>query len=143
MKKKSKRKSKYNDKKIAEKYALKAMSDYIRERDNWICFTCGYKGNNKTIDCGHFVPRGYSYWKFDERNNHAQCTRENQYMHGNWPVYYEKMCELYGKEFVEEMINKKNIMVKRIIQDFNEIEEYYKNKLKELYEKRAQKEKDN
>ena len=132
----NKRKSKYTDKKLAEKAALKAMSDYVRERDEWKCITCSHTGNKHNMDCGHFIPRGYSFWRFNERNNHCQCVKCNKYEGGAWPKYYDKMCGLYGKKFVEEMIAKKHILVKRTIAEYLLIEQYYKTKKEKLFKER-------
>lgn len=131
--KKKKRRSKYTDKKRAEECALKAFSAYIRERDNWTCITCDKKGNNKNIDAGHFISRSYSFLKFDITNVHAQCVKCNKYENGNWPKYYEIMCERYGKKYVEYLMSIKNRITKRTIQDYLMLEEHFKTKLLEEY----------
>lgn len=129
---KKKRRSKYINRPRAIECADKAMSDYIRTRDNFTCVTCGKKGNKKNIDNGHFIPRGSSLWRYDERNGHAQCYRCNKKLSGNWPVYFDFMVTTYGRDLVDEMINRKQEECKRSIIDLLEIEQYYKDKLEEL-----------
>ena len=119
-------------KKGAEKKALKAMSDYIRTRDKYICCTCGKRGDKYTIDSGHFLTRRYKAIKYDERNVNAQCIKCNQYGGGMWDLYYEYMLGRYGQEVVDELQSKKNILIKRSISDFLEIEKYYKQKLENI-----------
>jgi 5-methylcytosine-specific restriction endonuclease McrA len=138
--KSSKRKSRFTDKHLAESIALKAMSDYVRERDSWTCVTCGKQGTNKQIDAGHFIPRGYSATKFMEENVNAQCKRPCNYdLSGNWPKYYDFMVKKYGRAFVDNLIATKSIMVKRTIADYLEIAREYKHKLVELLETKGEK----
>lgn len=133
-------KSRFTDKRLAEKIALKAMSDYVRERDSYTCVTCGKQGTNKQIDAGHFIPRGYSVWKFDEKNVNAQCKRPcNKDLSGNWPKHFDYMVKTYGQEHVNKLIAGKFIMVKRTISDYLEIAREYKHKLVELLETKGEK----
>ena len=134
--KRKRRRSKYKDRSRAVEVADEAMSDYIRERDNFICCTCGKHGNNKTIDNGHFIGRKYWIWRYDERNGNAQCKRPcNKDLSGNWPEYYDFMVKKYGQSVVDELINGKHKMALYTIPDLLEIEQYYKDKLKELRER--------
>lgn len=124
-------------KKTAEKRALKAMSDYIRERDNWTCFTSGicYKDDPKRaykVDTGHFISRRYAFIKFDERNVHAQSVADNRYKSGNWDVYYERMLQEYGQDVIDELMSKRHVLIKRSVQDYLDIEAYYKKKLSQI-----------
>lgn len=116
-------------KKGAEKKALKAMSDYIRARDKYRCFTCGKIGDNKNIDAGHLFSRRYTAIKFDEINVHSQCVYCNQYLSGNLHEYIKRFIAKYGQKAYNDLDNKKNILVKRNINDFLQIEKYYKDQL--------------
>jgi hypothetical protein len=118
--------------KRAEARADKAMSDYVRERDNWTCVTCGRRGDKHTIQNGHWIPRGYAVYKYDERNGHAQDTYCNKYLSGNWPRYYDFMVATYGKDTVEAMIAGRFLTIKRTAADLLEIEATYKEKLRVL-----------
>jgi 5-methylcytosine-specific restriction endonuclease McrA len=130
--KRKRRRSKLIDRSHAVECADKAMSDYIRARDKYTCVTCGKQGDKHNIDCGHFIPRGYSIWRYNEENCHAQCVRCNKFLSGNWPAYFIKMVNKYGQDFVDKLIFYKNRPMKRSIADLLEIEQYYKEKLEAL-----------
>lgn len=72
------------------------FSKFIRQRDNYTCFTCGAKqfpsqaGHYRTgATCG-------KYLYYDERNVHCQCYHCNINLSGNWYAYQRKMHEIYG-----------------------------------------------
>ena len=72
-------------KSVAKKRALKAFSDYIRERDNWTCFTCGRKGEGAEMHAGHLISRYWAATLFDEFNVNCQCRACNLFRHPNDP----------------------------------------------------------
>lgn len=135
MLKTKKRKSRTNNKALARKRALKAMSDYVRNLENWECFTCGRVGEATTIDAGHFVSRTYNAILFDLRNVHAQCVYCNRYRSGAWDSYYEKMKELYGLEVIEELLEKRNEIKQFTIPELNALEDSFIQMLQELADK--------
>jgi hypothetical protein len=130
--KRKRRRSKLLDRSRAVECADKAMSNYIRERDGWKCVTCGKKAHGQGMHNGHFIPRGYSIWRYDECNCHAQCYRCNEMLSGNWPAYYDFMVRTYGQDHVHEMMESKYAPVKRTVADLLEIEQHYKDKLEVL-----------
>jgi hypothetical protein len=81
------------------------FSKWIRERDNYTCFTCGKKAEGSGMHAGHFITGATCTAKlyFDEMNVHAQCYHDNINLSGNWVVYEKKMIEKYGKEKVDEL----------------------------------------
>lgn len=114
----------------------KIVSDYIRERDNWTCFTCGRQGEGSAIHAGHFIPSGVSgknnTLNWDERNIHAQCFHCNVNL-GGWGEKYTEMMELkYGKDVVE-CLRKRRFKVDPV-KDWKSLTEEYKEKLEALSE---------
>lgn len=91
-----------------KKKLWKLFSKYIRERDNYTCFTCGKHATGSGMHAAHFITGAtcpISLY-FDERNVHAGCYHCNINLSGNWVVYEEKMIHKYGQDVVDEL--KKN-----------------------------------
>lgn len=124
----------------AKKRAWQAFSKYIRIRDSkgkdyLLCFTCNKSYPAFGVGCaqaGHFIPGRHSSILFDERNAHGQCYNCNINLKGNWRKYEDKMLEIYGKEIVEELKALDRTIIKYRIEDYLELEEKYKNKVKDL-----------
>jgi hypothetical protein len=121
----------------AEKRALKAFSDYIRERDNWTCYTCGKRGDRHNMDAGHMISRRFSAIKFDEINVHCQCVYCNKYLSGNLHEYIKKFLIEYGMEKYEQLDRIKNNYRKGTAIELVAIEQYFKDKLKTLMMKKG------
>lgn len=120
----------------AEKKALKAMSDYVRKRDDYTCFTCGkqfdeYEDKNK-VDCGHMFSRSHKAIKYNLKNVHAQCIRCNRYLTGNLHEYIRRFKERYGDEEYNKLYSLRNIPTKRSTAQFLALEKTFKELLKEL-----------
>lgn len=78
-----------------------AFSLYIRNRDNWTCFTCGarWPRGSGQMQAGHYKPQGsFKSVIYDPKNCHAQCVSCNKWRHGNLNVYAEKLVRKYGKQ---------------------------------------------
>lgn len=105
------------------------FSKFIRERDDYVCFTCGKQ--TYPAQAGHYRTGATckKYLFFEERNVHAQCYHCNINLSGNWRTYQQRMWGLYGKKIDQEFdkINQKDGW------DFpyEEKIEYYKAKLNE------------
>jgi hypothetical protein len=116
------------------------FSQYIRRKDadsNGIvsCISCGTRKHWKTVDCGHYIPKSISLsLRFDERNNHSQCTSCNLWKHGNAPQYALALQKLYGPGILEELdtFRRDNQGFKLSRTDYEELIEKYKVKLAEL-----------
>lgn len=120
--------------KRAKKRAWDAFSLWVRKSNaDWAgnvkCFTCTTIKHYKEMDAGHFIHNKLDY---DEYNIHVQCTSCNRYKSGNWVVYYERMKELYGQEVIDDLMSRKNDIMKYKVADYLEIEAKYKERLKEL-----------
>lgn len=121
--------------------AWKAFSLYIRIRDclkttgtkEWgNCCSCGARTNIKQAHAGHFLPGRRMSILFNEKNVHLQCCSCNTYLQGNGANYYRFMQNKYGEETIDFLLeeNKKTIKLKEF--ELKEIEEKYKQKLKNL-----------
>ncbi len=100
---------------VLKRKLWEVFSKYIRQRDNYICFTCGRKGEGSGIHAGHFIPKsvGGIALYFHEENVHAQCYNCNINLGGNQYVYGEKL----GKKKVEEL--------RRIQQQITKVDELW------------------
>lgn len=86
------------------------VSPFIRNRDKFICITCGKTGSGGQIHAGHFLPSGNcgALLRYHPRNIHAQCYFENINLGGNGAVYYTKMVNKYGQDYVNKLFDIKN-----------------------------------
>lgn len=98
------KKDKSEPEKLRDK-AWKLWSAYIREKEKYICFTCGRQKDKKTTEAGHFR---HGKLDFDPMNIHCQCTQCNRYLHGNLGIYTIKLIDKYGKEAVDDLILRAN-----------------------------------
>jgi superfamily II helicase len=125
------------NKKIAMKRALKALSDYIRERDQWTCISCGKnlyndENRNRKIDAGHFFSRRYKAILFNEKNVNCQCVHCNQYLSGNWDEYLKAFITKYGRQYYNYLESRKNNYTKYTIDNLFETEKMFISKLNKL-----------
>jgi len=115
-----------------KKLYWKKFSEYIRQRDNGICISCGKKDYWRKMDAGHYIPKtaGMSLY-FDEKNVNCQCTYCNRWMHGNLSKYAISLRKKYGENILEELDEKRKIIKKFTNDDYEKLIEYYKIKLLE------------
>jgi NAD-dependent SIR2 family protein deacetylase len=106
------------------------QSEYIRQKENGICFTCGVKKPWKEMNAGHFI-HGDAL-DFDLRNIHCQCTRCNHHLSGNLIPYTQKMFQLYGEEIIEELACLKKKIFKPELSWYEEKIKEYKRILNEI-----------
>lgn len=123
------KKKKHDSISTLKKKLWTVFSLYIRNRDNFICFTCGRKGEGSGIHAGHFVPKsvGGIELYFHEENVRAQCYNCNINLSGNQYVFSQKL----GKEKAELLYKMKHTSSKWSTQDYLEKIEHYKEKLKD------------
>jgi len=93
------------------------FSLYIRQRDNYICFTCGRKGEGSGMHAGHFIPKsvGGIGLYFHEENVHAQCYNCNINLGGNQWEYGQRL----GVETVNKLMKIKGEYHKWTENDYN------------------------
>lgn len=111
------------------------------DENGWVeCVSCGKKDHYKYMQGGHFIPKGHSsYWALREENVHPQCPGCNMFgmRHGTASQAYTIwMQDYYGKDFVQEMIDKKKTLNKiskyeyeEILKNFNELIKYHKDRV--------------
>lgn len=96
--------------KVAERLQLLVRLRAADENGYCSCITCGTTKHYKDgIQGGHFIERSKSPTKLRDENVHPQCAYCNAAMgkFGKSSVaytYYQYMTNLYGDEFVEELI---------------------------------------
>lgn len=119
---------------VMKKRLWTVFSKFIRQRDNYTCYTCGnYIEDKAKAHCGHFIDAGVSKLQlyFSEVNNHCQCVSCNNFKSGNKAVYSLKLIEQYGDGVIQELhaLNAQPI-VKWTREQYEELTQYYKDKLK-------------
>jgi len=113
----------------------KIFSEYVRNRDadkfgNCTCCTCGKVLPWKEIHNGHFISRGKLSVRFDTRNCHAQCCGCNTFKNGEPQKYWVFMEKKYGREVMDELIQKSNEIVKLTPSWYEERIAHYKDIVK-------------
>lgn len=120
-----------------KKWVWKAFSDYVRERDNWTCFTCGKQAKGSAMHAGHFVSRVRSATMFDEKNVHAQCYACNIHKSGNGAEYAARIIELYGKETFDDILFRSRQTHKFTYEELEGILQHSRSRLKELKQEKG------
>jgi len=120
---------------ILKKTLWNIFSQYIRQRDNGICISCGKKDFWRKMDAGHYIPKtaGLSLY-FDEQNVNCQCTYCNRWMHGNLSKYAIALRKKYGKTILEDLDKKRRITKKISVDEYKNIIEEFKIKLNKVEE---------
>lgn len=122
----------------AKKKAWAAFSIYIRTRDcikttqtktHLNCVTCGRLVEIKKAHASHFIPGRHNATLFDERGVHGSCYACNVVLGGNGPAYYKFMLAEWGQEIIDELLRNDNQTVKYTVDDYEQLEQTYKNKL--------------
>lgn len=123
-----------NDVKTRKKAAKDSCHAYIRARDKGLpCICCNRSMATGKINAGHWLESGnYSSIRYHEDNIHNQLEYCNTYQHGDSDDYEGNLRKKIGNDRVDWLISQKNVTVKRTVQDYREIEQYYKLKLQEL-----------
>ena len=132
----------------AKNKAWKAFSKYIRVRDAYkttgfdekcVCITCGQTFETLTghncIQAGHFIQGRLNGILFEEKGCHGQCRGCNVWANGRTPIYEKFMRETYGQEVIDDLWEKARSTVQYKTHDYLEIEDKYKQKLKDLEER--------
>lgn len=110
----------------------KAFSLYIRQRDNYTCFTCGRTGTGSAIHAGHFIPSSTCglFLRYHEKNVHAQCYNCNINLGGNGAEYYRRMVARYGQKEVDQLFKDKERITKWTPDDYIALTKEYKSRIK-------------
>lgn len=130
MKRKPKKPTVAKLKKLADKY----FSEYIRKRDNYVCFTCGKKGDKTNIQNGHYVSRSFNALRFSERNCHAQCVGCNIFKRGAMDEYAISLVKKHGPEILQELAEEKRKVKQFTVRELEGMIEDFKQKLSTLHD---------
>jgi hypothetical protein len=91
---------------------------------------------------GHFIPKGNSsYWALEIENIHPQCVGCNMWGMKNGSAAQEYtlwMEDMYGRQYVEEMLANKTKPIKRykadyqdMLNEFNELIKFHQERIGE------------
>jgi len=128
-----KKKFQRSDLKTRKAAAKKACHAYIKARDLGSLCICCNRHLGKNYDSGHFLESGnHPKIRYDEDNIHSQSVYCNRHKGGDSDDYRGNLIKKIGLERVERLESMKGGTVKRTPQDYQDIENYYKAKLKEL-----------
>jgi len=101
----------------------KIFADYIKLRDNYICFTCGKQMRQKDIDChcGHLFTRYYLSLRWNERSAYCQCSRCNRKHENNFDIYKNILIDRMGIDEYDYLLSNKNLIVNYTLEDLEKI----------------------
>lgn len=72
---------------------------------NCQCVSCGVVKHWSELQGGHYIAAKNAATRLIEENIHSQCRQCNGYnMEMRHPIYTRYMDDMYGKEFVDELI---------------------------------------
>lgn len=98
------------------------------------CVTCGKWANWRDMQGGHFIARASKRWKLVEENVNPQCPGCNGYgmKYGNAEAAYTAyMIDMYGREFVDHMLETRSEPKKYTRSEVAEIVADFKAQIKE------------
>jgi hypothetical protein len=119
----------------------KGFSPFIRLRDalrttgtleDLICITCDARTPYRGSQASHFIEGRGNAVLFDEELVNGSCFACNIWKHGNMTQYTLRMIDLHGREWVDEKQQLRHVTKKYTVADYQEIERYYKERVKEL-----------
>lgn len=118
------------------------FSQYVRlkESDEYgycECVTSGQKMFWTEAQCGHFVSRGKYPTRWDETNCHPQSVYSNIFLKGDYINYTIYMIDRYGREYVDELIDRSKQSVKIPTNELIEKITYYKTEVERLKQEKS------
>ena len=99
------------------------------------CVTCRKWDHWTKMQGGHFISRTHTKHKLSEENIHPQCQRCNGFLNGNYIAYSLYMQDMYGREWVENMLATKTEVKKYYRPEILDIIEELKAEVKDLESK--------
>jgi hypothetical protein len=112
---------------VRMKAAIHAKSAYIH------CVTCGKQDHWKLMQGGHWISRTWTVHKVCEENIHPQCVSCNKYrperVADDYTMY---MVDMYGIDWVEDMVRAKHEICKRPRQEITDLKDELKARTKEM-----------
>ena len=141
-----KRKLKVKSSKVLRQECLKAIQRLCRlaaadDDGNCACVSCGCVKHYSQLQGGHWLAKGSSsFWALRIENVHPQCASCNMWgmRYGSAAQQYTLWMEdMYGRDFVEEMIATKSNPIKlykadyeEMLEEFNEQIKHHENRLR-------------
>jgi hypothetical protein len=141
-----KRKPKVKSSKVLRQECLKAIQRLCRlaaadDDGNCACVSCGVVKHYSQLQGGHWLAKGSSsFWALRIENVHPQCQSCNMWgmRYGSAAQQYTLWMEdMYGRDFVDEMIATKSDPIKLykadyedMLAEFNELIKYHENRVK-------------
>lgn len=92
-----------------------------------VCYTCGKSGlSGSNWHTGHLWPKASlgAYLKYDIRVLRPQCYHCNINLGGNGAVFYRKMIEEHGQDYVDDLEADRRITTKALDHYLKLIPEY-------------------
>ena len=87
----------------------------VRRDHGNICYTCGATGlSGPNWHTGHMWAKASlgAYLKYDLRLLRPQCYKCNIHYGGNGAIFYKKMLEEYGPEYMSQLEMSRQVLVK-------------------------------
>lgn len=114
-----------------KKKAWVVFSKWVRERDNWTCYTCGKYGGVGTayMHAGHFISRSANATLFSEDNVRAQCYYCNIRARGNVKEFSYRLKNELGEKRFLALIELGHTTKQFTVQELKQLVETYKPKL--------------
>lgn len=111
-------------KKIWNEFSL-----FIRRRDKFKCFTCGYIGYEKdgVMQAGHLLTCDAESTRFDELNVHCQCVGCNFLNEQDFEIYRRCFVKVYGEIIYDKLYRKHHTVKKYTRGELIALLEHYKN----------------
>ena len=115
-----------------KKRATKACHSYIRARDGNFCISCNESKPDNQIHAGHFRTRAAaSQLQYHWANVNSQCAQCNSNKSGDLLNYRKHLISKVGENLVE-YLECENQTYKWQIEDYQDVEQWYKDQLKAL-----------
>lgn len=139
-----KRKSKSDNRKLQDElwqHCRRIMIERYKLKDGtWRCFTCDkpIDGSNKQL--GHFIPNsvGGALLRYNLHNLRLQCYYCNINLGGNGAIFYKKLLEEAGQDYIDRLFQLKGQTIKAI-DHYKDLLEQYKDLCKRIEDTAHQK----
>lgn len=96
------------------------------------CYTCPNEYPIKQIQNGHFVSRTHLSTRWLEENCRPQCMACNVWRRGHYDVFSRNLVKEMGVDILDELNRLKNETKQMKRNDYNELIENLKEKIKDL-----------
>lgn len=109
------------------------FNKWVRLRDKGLpCISC-LNDKPKKVNAGHYYSSGgHKNLTFNEDNVHLQCEYCNTFLHGNLIMYRDNLLKRIGSERLQQLDDTAHEIRKYSREELRELNEYYKQKIKEL-----------